>query len=276
MKTQLGTHVDFHGDFEETGWFVNSNNMPAFQTYVSTRQNSWWPSKPLDPITYKFRELTEKSTGVAHGPFVFNILTDPAGYRYANNQWKGILKHMDLMDRLGIKYFVLHPGSAKGAPNDKAMSFAVAYLRNVFDQYEGDATLCLENHANPSTGPAASFRMLSEIVDIVDDPRLGMCLDTTHAFASGIDLRIKHILDTVLDYDKYFKVIHFNNPEPSVTCGSKRDRHSSLLDEGPLSLDVMKSIWNKFSDRPMILEGTPDYEHDRAIVQSWEDETSGV
>lgn len=275
--TSIGTHFTYEGDFSDLALRIESSRVTAFQTYLSTRQNSWWPSKVEDFVAESFQDKTSGKIGVAHAPFVFNILTDPSGYRYSNNQWKGLLKYLNLATKLGLHAVVVHPGSAKGTPSEKAMAFAIYYLQQVFSQYEGTALLCLENSANLKTGPAANFKELIQIVDYVKDPRLALCLDTTHAFAAGIDLRLQPIRDKLIDnIQDHVEVVHFNQPLPEVTCGSFRDRHSSLIDEGPLGELVMKAIWHRLKDKPLILEGTPDLHHDLGTVEEWNREASLV
>lgn len=277
MKTNAGTHFSYDGDFTDLAARIQAASIPAFQTYLSTHSNRWWPDKPEDYVTDKFRESTQPFHGVAHAPFVFNILTDPSGYKFATNQWKGLIKQLSLAGRLGLDAVVVHPGSAKGAPDDKAMAFAIFYLKQVFANYDGDVTLCLENSANTKTGPAANFAQLKTIVDHVGDERLKLCLDTTHAFASGIDLRLDETRKRFINNVKpYLHMVHFNQPLPEVTCGSFRDRHSAPLDQGPLGEAGMKALWTELRDLPMILEGTPDFTYDHRIIMGWEDEASLV
>lgn len=273
MNTIAGTHFSYDGDFTDLGSRIEKASIPAFQTYLSTHSNRWWPDKPEDYVTDQFRDVTSDFHGVAHAPFVFNILTDPAGYKFANNQWKGLVKQLSLAGRLGLDAVVVHPGSAKGAPDEKAMAFAIFYLKQTFATYDGSVTLCLENSANVKTGPAANFAQLKTIVDHVGDERLRLCLDTTHAFASGIDLRLDETRKRFIDNVKpYLHMVHFNQPLPEVTCGSFRDRHSALLDQGPLGESGMKALWDDLKEFPLILEGTPDFYHDQRIILEWERE----
>ena len=62
--------------------------------------------------------------------------------------------------------------------------------------------------------------------------RLGLCLDTCHLFASGIDITDRSVLDTLLDeLDQEIglerlRALHIN--DSATPLGSNRDRHANI------------------------------------------------
>ena len=55
----------------------------------------------------------------------------------------------------------------------------------MLDQTPEGPLLCLENMAGMGQHIGAKFSELGEVMRAVDSHRLGICLDTQHAFAAG-------------------------------------------------------------------------------------------
>jgi deoxyribonuclease-4 len=124
--------------------------------------------------------------------------------------------------------------------------------------------LLLENTAGQSGPIGQNFEELAKVMEKVKavggpTERLGICVDTQHAFASGFDIRsedglsqmIKEIDDNV-GLDKV-KLIHVNDSEAEYN--SKKDRHANL-DEGNIGSSAVALLakHKAFNDLPLILE----------------------
>ena len=97
------------------------------------------------------------------------------------------------------------------------------------------------------------------MLDGLKDPRVGVCFDTCHAFASGYDERTPaDVSQTIDELDrviglKNVEVIHTND---SVTgLGSNRDRHANIGD-GQIGAEGFKALLHepRLSKLPFILE----------------------
>jgi deoxyribonuclease-4 len=72
---------------------------------------------------------------------------------------------------------------------DDAIVNVVAALRQVLERCR-TVSILLENSAGSGNMLGARFRQIGDLLDWLNrDPRLGMCHDTAHAFASGYELR---------------------------------------------------------------------------------------
>jgi deoxyribonuclease IV len=108
-----------------------------------------------------------------------------------------------------------------------------------------------------------TFEHLKAIIDGVEDKsRVGVCIDTCHAFTAGYDIRTREnfektfsAFDSIVGF-KYLKGLHLNDSKKEF--GSRVDRHNSI-GEGFIGIDAFKWIMNdaRFDDIPLILE-TPD------------------
>ncbi len=93
--------------------------------------------------------------------------------------------------------------------------------------------ILLENSAGAGTTLGARFGQLGRLLDdLARDERLGVCLDTAHAFASGYDVRSAAGVDrlvTELDQAVGFerlRLVHANDSKAGL--GSALDRHTNI------------------------------------------------
>ena len=104
---------------------------------------------------------------------------------------------------------------------------------------------------------------LDETIERVEDKsRVGVCIDTCHAFAAGYDLRTAEACDkTFAELERvvgfgYLKGMHLN--DAMKILGSHVDRHTPL-GEGMIGMECFRYIMQdaRFDGIPLILE-TPD------------------
>ena len=97
-----------------------------------------------------------------------------------------------------------------------------------------------------------------------DKSRVGVCIDTCHAFAAGYDLRTAEAcertfaeLESIVGFE-YLKGMHLN--DAMKILGSRVDRHTPL-GEGMIGMECFRYITQdaRFDGIPLILE-TPDEE----------------
>ena len=101
---------------------------------------------------------------------------------------------------------------------------------------------------------------LAKIIDKVEDKsRVGVCIDTCHAFTAGYDLssidstkKVFQEFNNIIGF-KYLKGMHLNDSKKKL--GSRVDRHDSI-GKGYIGYDVFKFIMksDKFNNIPLILE----------------------
>lgn len=118
----------------------------------------------------------------------------------------------------------------------------------------------IENTAGQGTNLGWSFEQLAAIIAQVEDKsRVGICIDTCHAFAAGYDLRTHSAAEaTFAEFDKtvgfqYLRGMHLNDSKS--TFGSRVDRHHAL-GEGEIGLACFEVIMQdkRFDGIPLVLE----------------------
>lgn len=136
---------------------------------------------------------------------------------------------------LGARGVVVHTGSAgPGGGREAGLRQVRERLLPVLDEIPDDGPdLLLEPTAEPVGSLCSLVEDLGPYLDALErHPRLGVCLDTCHAFAAGHDLAAPGGLRRVLDLlvrtvgRGRLKLVHANDSKDP--CGARRDRHESI------------------------------------------------
>jgi deoxyribonuclease-4 len=126
--------------------------------------------------------------------------------------------------------------------------------------------ILLENSAGEGTELGASFAELATVLKNVQHPdRLGVCIDTCHAFCAGYDLTTPQGLEKAIEeLDRTVglervELIHLNDSK--FPLGSRRDRHEHI-GQGHIGLEGFRLVVNHpaLRHKPFILETPKDDE----------------
>jgi len=248
--------------------------MGAEAIQVHPTPPGFWGSPKLDDS----RIATFKEAAAKHGrpPFYFHAVylinlagDDPTLRQRSESTLAGYLK---AADELGVDGVIFHTGSHKGAGFEARLPSITEHLRHVLERADPKrARLLIENNAGLGGCVGARFEEIAQMLSALDDdPRVSVCFDTCHAFASGYDERgAAEVKKTVDELDrvlglKRVEVIHCND---SVTgLASNRDRHANI-GSGQIGEEGFRALLHepRLAKLPFILEvpgagGGPDAE----------------
>jgi len=166
---------------------------------------------------------------------------------------------------LGLDRLNFHPGShLKQISEDQCLKKIAESINWTLNQTSG-ITAVIENTAGQGSNLGFAFYQLKRIIELVEDKsRIGVCIDTCHAYSAGYDIKTKSNFEKVFDeFDEligfqYLKGMHINDSKKEF--GSRVDRHDSL-GNGRIGLETFEYIMNdsRFDGIPLILE-TPNEE----------------
>lgn len=262
---RIGAHVSAAGGVENGP--LNAAAIGATAFAVFTKNQRQWKAKPLtEKSIAAFKENCE-----AHGFLPEHILPHDSylinlGHPEAEGLGKSRDAFVDEMARvrqLGLDRLNFHPGSHLKKIDEAGCIKRIAESINLAHKEVEGVCAVLENTAGQGTNMGYCFEHLRDIIDLVEDQsRVGVCLDTCHAFTSGYDLRTAEACDaTFARFEElvgfsYLKGMHLNDSKPEL--GKRVDRHASI-GQGHLGLDAFRYIMNdsRFDEIPMVLE-TPD------------------
>jgi len=193
-----------------------------------------------------------------HMPYLPN-LASPEENLYSKSV-ESLYKDLIRTGILAIPYLVIHLGSKGSSDEGEALARISRAINEVFIRVGNRVIILLENAAGQGTEVGCTFSQIKAISDQVEDKnRIGVCLDTAHAFEAGYDLsRAKGLEETIEDFDRsigleklYF--IHLNDSKTPL--GSRVDRHWHI-GEGYIGLEGFRRIVNhrQLSHLPAIME----------------------
>jgi deoxyribonuclease-4 len=145
------------------------------------------------------------------------------------------------------------------------------YLRRLLEATGDDVWLCLENTAGAGGTIGRSLEELERLCDAVGGhPRLGLCVDSCHWWASGVDVTDRDELDdAVRELDERLglerlRFLHVNDAQTPL--GSNRDRHE-VVPDGLLGNGLATFVGHPaFRELPAVLETWPDGGLSRADI----------
>jgi len=261
----FGAHVSASGGVENAPLNAHSIGAKAFALF--TRNQRQWNAPPLPVKSIALFAERLRDYGyqpgciLPHDSYLIN-LGHPGKDELAKSR-EAFFDEMRRCELLGLDRLNFHPGSTLGQITVDECLERIAESVNMALDRTGGVTAVIENTSGQGSNVGFSFHHLRRIIDMVDDKsRVGVCLDTCHAFTAGYDLSDGAACDrTFAEFDEvvgfeYLKGMHLN--DTLKTMGSRVDRHANL-GEGVLGLDVFRYIAadSRFDDIPLILE-TPD------------------
>ncbi len=261
----IGAHISASGGVENAP--VNAHLIGARAFAFFTKNQRQWLSNPLTLASIKiFRDNCEKFDFkpfqiLPHDSYLINLGHPETGPLEKSRT--SFLDEMQRCEQLGLDRLNFHPGSHLSAISEEECLNRIAESVNIaLDKTKG-VTAVIENTAGQGTNVGYRFEHLRHIIDKVEDKtRIGICIDTCHAYTSGYDVkspegfrRTFEKLDEIVGL-KYLRGMHLNDSKKDL--GTRVDRHDNL-GAGFLGEDTFKLFMNdsRFDDIPLILE-TPD------------------
>lgn len=261
-KKYIGAHVSASGGVVNAVHNAVAIGANAFALF--TKNQRQWKAKPLttkdiDAFKAACAEHGFKPEQILpHDSYLIN-LGHPAEENLTKSR-DAFLDEMQRCEQLGLDRLNFHPGShLKKIEISACLSRIAESINWTLDQTSG-VTAVIENTAGQGTNLGWQFEEIAEIIDQVEDKsRVGVCLDTCHAFTAGYDLRTVEACDaTFAKFDEiigfqYLKGMHINDSKPDL--GSRVDRHESL-GKGKLGWTVFEYIMKdaRFNGIPLCLE----------------------
>ena len=258
----VGAHVSASGGVENAPLNAAAIGAKAFALF--TKNQRQWIAPPLtEKNIIKFKENCTKLgyTGdkiLAHDSYLINLGNADEAKR--KQSLDSFIDEASRCYQLGIKLLNFHPGShLKLISENECLALIAEGIKTTLATVP-DVTLVIENTAGQGSNVGYSFQHLAKLIELVgDSQRIGVCIDTCHAFAAGYDLKTPEYYDwTFKEFERligfeFLKGMHLNDSKGLL--GKHLDRHHSI-GEGELGFSVFEQIMQdkRFDNIPMILE----------------------
>ncbi|MCS5550437.1 MAG: deoxyribonuclease IV [Gammaproteobacteria bacterium] len=251
---RLGAHVSVAGGLQNAIHWALEIEADTFQMFSKNQRQ--WIAKPLtDEDIEAFKTpLSQTNLGplMIHDSYLINM-GSPDEEKGKRAQI-AFLEEYKRCEALGVAYLNFHPGShthpKKDMRDDKqtrneALERIAQHMNKTLEKTKGyESKLVIENAAGQGTNVGIKFEEIKYIIDNIDDKkRVGVCIDTQHAWASGYDWRndFDQIWD---DFEstvgmEHLVALHLNDSKSDL--GSRVDRHDNI-GMGKLGKKTFKSF----------------------------------
>jgi deoxyribonuclease-4 len=275
----IGAHVSTEGGVENAP--VNAHNIGATAFALFLKNQRQWVAKPLSEKSIAvFKENCAKygygpEQILPHDGYLINLGSPEA--EMLEKSRTAFLDEMERAGQLGLDRLNFHPGShLQKVTEEECLNTIAESLNITLDKTRG-VTAVLEITAGQGSNVGYSFEHLAYIINRVEDKsRIGVCIDTAHAYSAGYELKTASGFEEVFSQFgeligfNYLKGMHINDSKKEFR--SRVDRHESL-GKGTIEWDLFTRIMKdpRFDGMPLILE-TPDEEiwaEEIARLKSW-------
>lgn len=230
----LGVHNSIAGGLTRALDIGVALRCECMQMFV--RNQRQWRAPPLTDADVAAWRTARARTDIApvavHDSYLINLACPDRTIR--DRSIDAFADELGRCNRLGVEYLVMHPGAHLGAGEQAGLNMLVESLDCVLaDQPGGPTVVLLELTAGQGTGLGWRFEQLAYVLEHAAEPgRLGVCVDTCHAFAAGYDLRAPESVAATLDeLDRvvglsHLRAMHVNDSKREL--GSRVDRHEHI------------------------------------------------
>ena len=263
---RIGAHVSASGGVFNAPLNAAKIGADAFAMFVKNQRR--WDAPPLSAEEIVAFKDALKQSGIraehvlVHDSYLINL-----GHPREAEREKSLNAFVDEIRRceaLGLRLLNFHPGSHLNEISAQVCLDNIAGSLNFAIANTSGVKLVLENTAGQGSNLGYDFAQLAYVIDkISNKDRIGVCIDTCHAFAAGYDLRSPQAYErTMSEFDraigyKFLSGMHLNDTKNEL--GVRKDRHESL-GRGFLGLAAFENIMNdpNIDEIPLILETIDD------------------
>ena len=243
----LGAHVSIAGGTHEAPRRAKAIGATAMQIFTKMA-NRWAERICADDECKTFRSALDTTlvrSTVAHDSYLINLASPDATLR--RKSLESFVGELQRCEALGLGFLVSHPGNFI---DDRASGIArnADGIAEALSRVPGETVLCMEITCGSGTAIGSTFEELAALIEGVPAQlraRLGVCVDTCHAYAAGYDF-VKTYDDVWRRFDDVLgltrlRVMHLNDSK--TPFASKRDRHEKI-GEGSLGDEPFRRIMN--------------------------------
>ncbi|RMD46096.1 MAG: deoxyribonuclease IV, partial [Aquificota bacterium] len=181
---KIGAHVSSSKSLDLV--FDRALEIKADTIQFFVRSPRAWAWKERDNIEkenfLKKKERFNISPLVVHASYLFNLASDD------ETLWKksinGVIEELNLCEELGIDYYVIHAGKAKGQKEENAIKNILKAMETIFSKVSlKNTTFLPETLAGQKGEIGKTAKELKEIIKPFKTEKIGICLDTCHLYS---------------------------------------------------------------------------------------------
>lgn len=257
---ELGAHVSTAGGLAHAPG--RARDIDAVVLQLFTKQPSRWTDPKVDDETAAAFRAERERHGIvsagAHDSYLIN-LSSPDRRLWRMSQ-RSFTAELQRSARLGLDWVVTHPGNAVDGDLEAGLERNARGVTESLGAVPDAPRVLLELTAGAGSSVGASFENLRAIIDRVPEPlreKLGVCVDTCHAYSAGYDLVADYdgvwaAFDAIVGLDR-LGLIHVNDSKHPFA--SRKDRHDAI-GAGSLGFEPFRRLMldDRLRGVPKVLE----------------------
>jgi deoxyribonuclease-4 len=260
---RIGFHVSIYGSIDLAVDRAVELNCNTFQIFTRNPRQ-WKPTELTSKASKAFQDKVKSNAMepvFAHMPYLPNLASPKNDiYKKSINT---LTSELERCRRLEISYLVTHLGSHLGAGMQTGFKRLINAINQVFNTNGKEVMLLLENTAGTRNSMGGTLKDIKHIIEQLSHPKsVGICFDTSHAFAAGYDLRSRESveetirkIDEIIGFEK-LKLVHLNDSKGDLN--SRIDRHEHI-GMGKIGEEGFRNVLgSRLSHLPLILETPKD------------------
>jgi deoxyribonuclease-4 len=255
----IGSHVSTKGGYAEAAKNALAMGAKAFQYFPKNPRSLNIKSFNVQDAEACAQFCTEHGMlSIGHAPYPLNLAAEVEMHSVMLD---ALMNGLDITNTCGSVGLVVHFGKYAGKDSLEGYKNIIQLLNKTLVQWHGKALILLENQAGEGKRMGTTFEELTQIRGLCAYPeKIGFCLDTCHAFASGLwngdNWSEVEASGEKLGYFTHLKAVHLNDSR--YPAGSLRDRHANI-GHGHIGDDRFRILLNSahIRDIPIVLETEP-------------------
>jgi deoxyribonuclease-4 len=262
----LGAHESAAGGVHKV--FERAARDGAQSIQLWTRSSRQWAAKPLEEEEIRlFRSEHRRHGGkklptAAHAAYLINLASSKPDIQ--ERSVATLVEECERAEQLGVSQVIVHVGAAQAESREVGLARVARALRRVCAALPARSRvrLLLEFTAGQGSCLGCSFEELRAMLDAAGESRLGVCLDTQHMFAAGLDWTTPHGYDATFEHFErvvgfaHLEAFHLNDSKSPL--GSRVDRHQ-VVGDGVIGIEPFARLVRdaRFASLPGYLETPP-------------------
>ncbi len=228
----IGGHVSIAGGISKAPDRAYAQGFKAMQMFVSAPQSyRLFNHTEEDILLFKKLYTQHGFQGLFfHAIYLLNLASEKSQLVELSKQ--SLIDYMKIGERLECQGTIFHIGSYGDRAFDAVKAQLVEALKEVLEKSPDNQWLIMENAAGGGGRVGATIEELAYLYKQVDSPRLKVCIDTQHLFATGINVgNFEEFGEWLTDFDTQIGInnlvcLHVNDSKTEL--GSKKDRHENI------------------------------------------------
>jgi deoxyribonuclease-4 len=244
---ELGAHVSAAGGVQNAP--ARAREIESVVLQLFTKQPNRWAERSVDEETVEAFQQARSEHGIevagAHDSYLINLSSPDS--KLWDRSLASFTAELERCTALGLDFLVTHPGNATDGDEEEGIRRNARGVTRALEEVgDGPTRILLELTAGSGTSVGGSFQNLAAILDEIPASvrgRVGVCVDTCHAYAAGYDLvddyeSVWEDFESRLGYER-LGLLHLNDSKHPM--GSNKDRHETL-GEGTLGAEPFRRV----------------------------------